>query len=110
MPDDSLDILSPRTATALRLALGGLLGLGPAWLVAVGLIAFGPAGTGATPFVLLALLLALGLFAADALALVPLLAITSTRSIGLGLTVGFSITCGLVVYVVTHGYLNELFS
>jgi hypothetical protein len=109
MPDEPLSALSPRTAAALRLALGGLLGLGPVLLVAASLVAFAPGGMGAAPFVLIILLTGLGLFVADALVLLPLLAFASTRHIGLGLAVGFAITCGFVVYFVTQGYLNKLF-
>src|SRR5258707_1954787 len=108
-PDEPLGRLSPGVATALRLALGGLLGSGPVLLAETGiLVAAIPGITGLT-FALLAVAVSPGLFCGNVLLIVPLLVIRSTRSLGLGLAVGCAGSCGLVWLLVTHGYFNGWF-
>jgi hypothetical protein len=60
-------------------------------------------------FALLAVAVSPGLFCANVLLIVPLLVIRSTRSIEIGLAVGCAGSCGLVAYLVTHGYFNGWF-
>ena len=108
-PDEPLGRLSPGVATALRFALGGLLGLGPVLVAETGiLVAAIPGITGLT-FALLAVAVSPGLFCGNVLLIVPLLVIRSTRSLGLGLAVGCAGSCGLVWLLVTHGYFNGWF-
>src|SRR5260370_25793337 len=81
-PDEPLGRLSPGVATALRFAVGGLLGLGPVLLAETGiLVAAIPGITGLT-FALLAVAVSPGLFCGNLLLIVPLLVIRSTRSAG----------------------------
>jgi hypothetical protein len=106
-PDEPLGRLSPAVATALRFALGGLLGLGPVLLAETGiLVAAIPGITGLT-FALLAV--SPGLFCGNVLLIVPLLVIRSTCSLGIGLAVGCAGSCGLVWLLVTHGHFNGWF-
>ena len=104
-PDEPLGRLSPGVATALRFAVGGLLGLGPVLLAETGiLVAAIPGITGLT-FALLAVAVSPGLFCGIVLLIVPLLVIRST----IGLAVGCAGSCGLVWLLVTHGYFNGRF-
>jgi hypothetical protein len=84
-PDEPLGRVSPAVATALRFALGSLLGLGPVLLAEIGiLVAAIPGITGLT-FALLAVAVSLGLFCGNVLLIVLLLVIRSTCSLGIGL-------------------------
>ncbi len=50
-----------------------------------------------------------GFFCLDVLIVLPLLAIHSTRTLGIGLAAGIAIVGGLLAFVNAHGFWNMLF-
>lgn len=108
-PEEPLGRFTPGVATALRFALGGLLGLGPVLLAETGILVAGIPGITGLTFALLAVAVSPGLFCGAILLIVPLLVIRATRSLGIGLAVGCAGSCALVWLLVTYGYFNGWF-
>ena len=109
MPDQQLGPLGTRAMVAGRLGLGLLLGLAPLLMVLSGYLTLHIPGASGLAIALLMVVAGVGFFCLDALIVLPLLAIPSTRTLGIALAAGIAIIGGLLAYVNAHGFWNMLF-
>jgi hypothetical protein len=109
VPDQQLGPLGTRAMVAGRLGLGLLLGLAPLLMVLSGYLTLQIPGASGLAIALLMAVAGVGFFCLDALIVLPLLAIPSTRTLGIGLAAGIAIVGGLLAFVTAHGFWNMLF-
>lgn len=109
VPDQQLGQLGTRAMVAGRLGLGLLLGLAPLLMVLSGYLTLQIPGASGLAIALLMAVAGVGFFCLDVLIVLPLLAIHSTRTLGIGLAAGIAIVGGLLAFVNAHGFWNILF-
>jgi hypothetical protein len=109
VPDQQLGPLGTRAMVAGRLGLGLLLGLAPLLMVLSGYLTLQIPGASGLAIALLMTLAGVGFFCLDVLIVLPLLAIHSTRTLGIGLAAGIAIVGRLLAFVNAHGFWNMLF-
>ncbi|HZC76326.1 MAG TPA: hypothetical protein VE258_01175 [Ktedonobacterales bacterium] len=108
VPDQQLGRLGTRAMAAGRLGLGLLLGLAPLLMVLSGYLTLQIPGASGLAIALLMALAGVGFFGLDALIVLPLLAIPSTRTLGIGLAAGIAFVVGLFAFLTAHGFWNSL--